>query len=468
MCILSEHYAIYCINPSVQRSHCKAMLEYIVDFINRYIFGPGLCVAVFIAGIFFLFYLRPFFITKPRRMFSALKSDSNSGISPFRALCVALAGTLGVGNIAGVASAIAIGGSGAVFWMLASALAALPIKYAETVLAMRHRRRDADGTFHGGAFYYIESKRSKLSKTTSAAFAVLCIAASLAMGCAVQSNAIAESAESALGIPPIVCAAVIGILTLTVASGGLGRIAILTDKLIPAMSGMYIIMTLFVILSNTHLLLDIVADIFNSAFDIKAAGGGIVGFVTSRAVRIGVTRGIVSNEAGCGTAPIAHASASGTSPGAQGVFGIVEVFVDTVVICTLTALSVLIAERHGVIPDPDGMKFAADALGLFIPFSEILLCIAVSVFAFCTVVCWFYYGTESIRYLTKNPRAVRIYLLIYSLTAALGACVSSSLIWSLSDLTISAMCALNTAALLIFSREIKSETRLYFYSKKTN
>lgn len=442
------------------------MLTHVLNFINTYIFGPGLCVAVFVSGIFLLIFLRPFFLTKPKKMLSALRSGSGSGISPFRALCVALAGTLGIGNIAGVASAIAIGGSGSVLWMLICAFAALPIKYAETVLSMRHRHADMDGSFHGGAFYYIEDIPSKISKPLAIIFAALCLLASFAMGCAVQSSAIATSAESSFGIPPIVCGSTVALLTLFIASGGLKRIAFLTDKLIPAMSGVYIMMTLYIIFSNASLLPEVIADIAKSAFTAPAACGGFIGFITSKTVRLGVTRGIVSNEAGCGTAPIAHASASGTSPAAQGVFGMLEVFIDTVIICTLTALSVLIAERHGISMSEDGMISAADTFGAFIPFSRQILCISVAVFAFCTIVCWFYYGTESLHYLTKKPYTKRIYLVLYSLTALYGSIASDSLVWSLSDLTISAMCALNISVVLIYASEIKRETLAFFYQKK--
>ncbi len=442
------------------------MLTYVLDFINTYIFGPGLCVAVFVSGIFLLVFLRPFFLTKPKKIMSALRSGASSGISPFRALCVALAGTLGVGNIAGVASAIAIGGPGAVLWMLICAFAALPIKYAETVLAMRHRHTDKDGTFHGGAFYYIEAIPSKISKPFAVIFAALCLLASFAMGCAVQSGAIAESAESSFGISPLLCGGAVAVLTLCVASGGLKRISFLTNKLIPAMSVIYILMSLYIIFSNASLLPEILSDIVHSAFNVTSACGGFIGFITSKTVRLGVTRGIVSNEAGCGTAPIAHASASGTCPAAQGVFGMLEVFIDTVVICTLTALSVLIAERCGVTLSQDGMTTAGDTFGMFIPFSRQILCISVAVFAFCTVICWFYYGTESLRYLTNKPYAQRIYLLLYSFTALYGAVASNALVWSLSDLAISAMCALNTAAVLIYAPEIKRETLDYFYRKK--
>lgn len=438
------------------------MINNVIELANTYVFGPGLCIAVFFCGVYLLFRLKPFFITHPRKTLSALKSSTVDGISPLRAMILALAGTLGVGNIAGVASAIAIGGAGAVFWMLVSAIAAIPIKYAEIVLAVCHRRRDKSGKPHGGAYFYIEEHGTQTAKFLAVFFAVLCLIASLTMGCAVQSNAIAVSMEGALGFPPIICGIVVGVLTLTVASGGLTRISLLTEKLIPLISGAYIIMSLYVIFTNTPLLGEISADIINGAFSPNALGGGIIGFLTSRALRIGVTRGIVSNEAGCGTAPIAHASAEVKSPAAQGIWGMCEVAIDTIVICTLTAFVVLIAEKHGVALSMDGMAGAANAFGRFIPFSGLILCAFVAVFAFCTIVCWFYYGTESLSYLTNSRRVGEIYLVIYSLCAALGCVSKSTTVWSLSDLTISAMCAVNLIAVMLGSREIKDETDKYF------
>ncbi len=439
------------------------MLESIISYLNTYLFGPGLCLAVFVCGVYFIIRLRPFFITKPKKILSALSSGGTEESSPFRAMIVALAGTLGVGNIAGVASAIAIGGAGAVFWMLVSAVAALPIKYAEIVLAAAHRRRDKDGKFHGGAYFYISDNGTKAAGFIASLFAALCVASSLTMGAAVQANSIAVTVESALGVIPLICGMLVGGLTFAVTSGGLSRISSLAVKLIPLMSGIYIAMSSYIILSNASILPEITSKILTEAFSAEALGGGILGFITSKAVRIGVTRGIVSNEAGCGTAPIAHSSAKIKMPAIQGVWGMFEVFIDTIVICTITAYVILIAKHRGILPISDGMASASNAFAAYLPCSDIMLCIVISVFAFCTIICWFYYGTESLSYLTKSNAARIIYTFIYSFFAMIGCIAHSELIWSLSDLTISAMTALNIAALLLSSSEIKRETDRYFY-----
>ncbi len=437
-----------------------------LDFINAKIFGPGLCAAVFLCGICLFIKLRPFFLTKPRRMLAALRSDAGK-TSPMRAMLVALAGTLGVGNIAGVASAIAIGGAGAVFWMWVSALAALPVKYAEIVLAVRHRR-SMDGKWHGGAFFYIADRGGRLAHAFAMLFAMLCLAASFFMGCAVQANAIAVSLEDTFGVHPLVCGSLLAIFVLTVISGGLSRISALTMRLIPLMSGIYILMCAWILFANLPMLGEITREIVVSAFTPDAAVGGFFGVLTSRALRMGVTRGIVSNEAGCGTAPIAHASAEVISPAAQGVWGILEVFIDTVVICSLTAYTVLIAKRYGIFPDTDGMASALRALDAFIPHAEVLLCAAVLIFAFCTVICWFHYGTESLAFLTKHPLARRVYMLLYAAAALFGCMMAGDVVWSLSDLLISVMSALNIVAVLLSADEVKHETDNYFYAGAYN
>ena len=439
-----------------------------IEFVNTYIFGPGLCVSVFVFGIFLVFYLNGFFILKPGRMLSALNSGGGDGMSPLKAMIVALAGTLGVGNIVGVASAVSVGGAGAVFWMLVSVIAALPLKYAEILLAVRHRRRCGDGKYRGGAYFYIYDRGGKTASFAAGLFAVLCVAASFTMGSAVQVNAAAVSMEECFGVPRLLVGLLFALATLAVASGGLDRIAFMTGRLVPLMSAVYIAMSAFIIVTNLDAAWAAVVSIVTNAFSKEAFAGGVIGFITSRAVRLGVTRGIVSNEAGCGTAPIAHAGADVKLPAVQGVWGIAEVVIDTAVICTLTAFSVLIAESHGVKLTSDGMLTAALSYSRFIPFASPILAVSVPVFAFCTVICWFYYGSESLSYLVKG-RGGRIlcsaYLCVYSISAAAGAVFDGEWLWSLADLVISAMTALNICFLMLSLKEIKEETDNYFFVK---
>ena len=392
-------------------------------------------------GLLFSSYLHFFWIVHPVKFFRSLKKGlTGGGQTPFKAMTVALAGTLGVGNIAGVASAIVAGGAGAVFWMWVSALLAMGVKYAEVALAVAHRRKNADG-FFGGAMYYMSDM---LSPRLGGFFALLCLANSLVTGNIVQSNAAA--AVYSERIPPIAVGAVMCVLSLAVTLGSLRRISDVTVKLIPFLSGVYILLSLYIIFANTERLPGIFADIFGSAFSLKAAAGGAGGFALSRAVRFGVTRGILSNEAGCGTAPTAHASANTNSPHDQGNFGIFEVFADTVVICTLTAIVILLlGDGRG----EDGVRlsvlayrtFAGRAAGHVISVSVIL-------FAYATVICQSYYGVVALRYLTHSRLALGIYFVLFGISCIAGSVIGSALMWNIADLCVSAMTATNVVVLL--------------------
>lgn len=435
------------------------MLSDVLEYINSCVSGPGLAAVIFVCGAVLFARLGPFAIVHPKRTLAALRSGGGDGMSPAKAMCVALAGTLGVGNIAGVASAIYIGGAGAIFWMWVSALAAMPIKYAETVLALGHRRRKEDG-WHGGAFFYISDTRRKGSGFAAGLFAVLCLATSLSMGSAVQAEAAASSLTRLTGLPTVVCGVIVALPVLAVILGGLKRIADMSAKLIPAVCGLYILMSLYIIFGNIPLLGAVFGKIFAGAADISAAGGGIFGFTLSRAVSVGVTRGIVSNEAGCGTAPIAHSGAEVKSPAVQGVFGMLEVAVDTLVICTMTALVVLIGAEKGLSVGVDGMETALGAFGMFIPFSDRALSVSVIIFAFCTMICWYYYGSESIAYLGLR-HAGKVYPFIFAAAAVTGA-LSGEAVWQFTDLFVSLMTILNMGCVMMYTREIKTGTDAYF------
>ena len=435
------------------------MLSDVLEYINSCVSGPGLAAVIFVCGVVLFARLGPFAIVHPRRTLAALRSGGVDGMSPAKAMCVALAGTLGVGNIAGVASAIYIGGAGAIFWMWVSALAAMPIKYAETVLALGHRRLKEDG-WHGGAFFYITDTRRKWSGFSAGLFAALCLATSLSMGSAVQAEAAASALTRLTGLPTVVCGVIVALPVLAVILGGLKRIADISAKLIPAVCGLYILMSLYIIFGNIPLLGMVFGKIFAGAADISAAGGGIFGFTLSRVVSVGVTRGIVSNEAGCGTAPIAHSGAEVKSPAVQGVFGMLEVAVDTLVICTMTALVVLIGAEKGLSVGVDGMETALGAFGMFIPFSDRALSVSVIIFAFCTMICWYYYGSESIAYLGLR-HAGKVYPFIFAAAAVTGT-LSGEAVWQFTDLFVSLMTILNMGCVMMYTREIKTGTDAYF------
>lgn len=404
-------------------------------------------------GLLFSVKLKFFWTAHPVRFFGTLKKGfSGGGQTPLRAMSMALAGTLGVGNIAGVASAVVAGGAGAVFWMWASALLAMAVKYAEVALAVSHRRRGEDG-WYGGAMYYIADT---VSPVLGGVFAVLCIANSIITGNILQSNAAASVCSDA--VAPVIVGIVMCVMTLAVTVGPVKRISDVTVRLIPFLSAVYVFLSLGIIVLNASRLPQVISDIFTSAFSFRAAAGGVGGYGITRALRFGVSRGILSNEAGCGTAPTAHASADTDSPHAQGAFGIFEVFVDTVVICTLTAAVVLLLPDYG---GEDGVRlsvlayrtFAGNGAGIMIAASVVL-------FAYATVVCQSYYGIVALRYFTKSPAAKTVYLTVFALSCIVGAVIAPPVMWGLADLCVALMTVLNVCVLLYLFTDRRRRSEL--------
>ena len=426
-----------------------------ISFINAYVFGPALTFSVFGAGIFLLVKTRFFFFAHPVRVFGTLFRSKNraEGVSPFGALCTALAGTLGVGNIVGVSGAVALGGAGAVFWMWVSSAAAMVLKYAEVALGVKYRRAGADG-YHGGAPYYIRDAAGK--PRLARIFAILCVAASFTLGNSVQARAAADAGSVTLGIHPAATGAVIAAVCLAVSFGGVKRIASFTVKLIPFLTLVFIIMSVASVISARERIPAVFAEIFSSAFTPSSAGGGIAGFLLSRSLRYGIARGIASNEAGCGTAPTAHAAADVDSPAKQGIWGIVEVAVDTVFLCTLTALVILVngtSGGEGIAPVLDGFSACFGRAAGYI------VCACVFFFALSTVLCWSFYGCEAIASVTASKRAKRVYLTVFFFAVIPFSLADTVFLWEISDLVISLMTVINVAVLISRRREIAEITR---------
>lgn len=397
-------------------------------------------------------------------------SDKN-GNSPFRALTLALAGTLGVGNIVGVSAAIYLGGFGSIFWMWVSAFCAMILKYAEIVLAMRHRRFDQGGRPHGSAMLYIKDFFAslglyKLAKYIPIIFALLCIVNSISMGSMIQINAVTSSFESVFGISPLIVGIFLSIIVAIIVSRGSDGISRLTEILVPLMSLGYIILSVAVMILRRDILSDAFYSIFRSAFSSESAASGILGFLLSRALRYGTMRGLVSNEAGCGTAPAAHATSNAQSAVEQGFWGIFEVFVDTIVLCTMTAIVVIISYpsvRHF------GNNFIMMTISAYSAvlgdFAKYFLAIAVFCFAFATVICWAHYGIESTRYLSDTKVAIKIFVIVYSLSVASGSLISSDFIWDCADFAIGAMTLINVTVICFMSKEVREATKFYFNTK---
>ena len=401
------------------------------------------------------------------------KRDASDGaITPFQAVCTALAATVGTGNIAGVAGAIAIGGPGAIFWMWVSALFGMCTKYAEVTLAVHYREINANGELVGGPMYYIKNGLSKKWHWLAYLFAAFGVLTVFGTGNATQVNTITTAinsallnynviSESAVSTSNLIIGIIIAILIAMILLGGIKRIGHVTEKLVPFMALLYILLGLGVILLNIQNVPAVFASIFRGAFQPRAVTGGIVlSMFTS--LKKGVSRGIFSNEAGLGTGSIAHACADTKKPVKQGMFGIFEVFTDTIVICTLTALVILCS---GVAVDY-GKAAGAELtiLGFTSTYGSwvsIFTAIAMCCFAFSTAVGWGLYGARCIEFLFSE-KVIKPFMVIYSLVAILGATANLGLMWSIAETFNGLMAIPNLIALFLLSGTVVKLTKEYF------
>lgn len=405
------------------------------------------------------------------------KEEAKEGsITPFQAVCTALAATVGTGNIAGVAGAIAIGGPGAVFWMWISALLGMCTKFSEVTLAVHFREKNAEGDYVGGPMYYIKNGLGKNWYWMAIIYAVLGSLTVLGTGNATQVNTITASVDSALlnygiigegqvGTVNLVIGIVIAILVAIVLLGGVKRIGSVTEKLVPFMAVFYIILAIGVVFMHIGSVPAVFESIFVGAFNPSAFTGGVVGslFVS---MRRGVSRGIFSNEAGIGTGSIAHACADTDQPVKQGMFGIFEVFADTIVICTLTALVILLGG--------EGIEWGA-AAGAELTISgftssygnwvSIFTAIAMCCFAFSTILGWGLYGARCIEFVFST-KIVKPFFIVYSLVAILGATVDLGIIWGIADTCNGLMSIPNLVALFLLSGTVVKLVREHFAKEK--
>ena len=417
-------------------------------------------------GIFFLFYLRFYPFRSPLKMWRAMRTPTEGGISPFRAVMLALAGTLGVGNIVGVANALWIGGAGAVFWMWVSALVAMILKYAEILLAISHRREGRSG-FFGGAYYYIKDfweshRRFRVAAVLSASFAFLLLINALGMGCVIQANAVSMAFRGVLNIPVWISGLVLVLMTLPVIVRGVKGISALTEILVPIMTLGYLILSVAVLIIRREAIGEAFSSIFQEAFAVDSVGGGILGFLTSRAIQTGTMRGLLSNEAGCGTAPTAHAAANAKSPAAQGVWGIFEVFVDTILLCTVTALVILVSFADVEMLGADSVMMTIRSYSLVLgDWAEWFFCAAVLSFGYATLLCWANYGLESVLFLSRKRSWRILYFAAFGACILIGAVAAPESVWFVADLSITLMTTLNLVMLILMRREIKKESEIW-------
>lgn len=389
------------------------------------------------------------------------RSAAGKGRSSFRAVCTALAGTVGTGNVAGVAGAIALGGPGALFWMWISAFFGMATKYAEVVLAVRYRERGRDGRFLGGPMYYIYHGMGKNWRPLASTFAFLAVLASFGMGNMTQVHTIASSVRAAFPqLRPEPLSLMVGLMTalivLWMTGDGNGSVGRLMEVLIPVTAAVYVVGASAVILHHRQQLPAILRCVFLGAFHPEAILGGGTGIGIRQAIRWGVARGIFSNEAGLGSAPIAHASAD-AAPEEQGLFGIFEVFLDTLILCTLTGLAVLCSGISIPYGGAAGAALAAEALEtVFGSWSAGSLAVCLSVLALATVITWQLYGARCAVWLW-GERGETAYRLCYAVVILLGATMDLSQVWALADVFNGLMCLPNLIALLILGKNLPAK-----------
>lgn len=428
--------------------------------------GGGMVALLLAAGIWLslrtrFFQLRgiPFIIknTACTLLKKTEKPKNGKNISSFQAVTTALAGTMGVGNIAGVATALVAGGPGSIFWMWVGAFFGMMTKYAEIFLAVRHRRTGAHGQFYGGPMYYMEDKTGR--RTLGCLFAVLCAACSLGIGNMTQVNSVASAVQSAFHVPTWISGLAVAALVALVVFGGVRRIAAVTEMVIPLISIVYICCAgafLFIYRAGIG---DAFLLILREAFRLRPAVGGMAGYGISRALSTGLARGVFTNEAGLGSAPIAHASADCKSPAHQGAWGIFEVFLDTIVVCTITALVILLAGNGALLQSGlNGAPLTSAAFaGAFGRFGESFLAVSIVFFAVSAMLGWCFYGESALRYLSHGNHAVILsYRAIFILCILIGAVVELTTVWRLSDCLNALMAIPNIYALLRLRDEIKT------------
>ncbi len=439
-------------------------MRQIIESFNDFLWGLPLILGILGTGIYISFRLYGIqfrklgFALKNTLGKAFAKADGSDGdISPFSALATALAATVGTGNIVGVSLAIIMGGPGAIFWMWIAAIFGMATKFAEVTLALAYRDKRG-GSLVGGPMYYIEKglNNKKLAKT----FALFASLAVFGIGNSTQSNAIAGVLRDNFGISTILTGLVLSILAGIVIVGGLASISKVTEKLVPFMSIFYILGSVWIIFLNRANLIPAIQSIFTGAFAPMSVAGGVAGLSVREVISAGVARGVFTNEAGLGSSPMAHASATTDHPVRQGLWGMTEVFVDTMVICTLTALVILttgVDRSVGV----DARSLVATAFASKSAFGGIILSLGISLFAFSTILGWAYYGELSVSYLL-GERIKKYYRILYVIFVFVGANMDLGLAWTVANILNGLMALPNLYALIRLSPVIERLTKDFF------
>ncbi|MDR1051277.1 MAG: sodium:alanine symporter family protein, partial [Deltaproteobacteria bacterium] len=446
-------------------------LQSFLDKVGGVVWGPYVLLPLLVgSGIYLIIglkfmpwrYLFPAF----SHMLAGRKhsADHQGELSPFNALMASMAATVGTGNIVGVATAITIGGPGAVFWMWVTAAVGMATKCCETMLAVRYREVTPTGSYVGGPMYYIKNGLGNNWKWLAWLFALFGVVASFGIGNMTQANSVTTNVNSLIGSPdwgPYLIAGIMLVLTAGTLLGGVKRIGAVAGTLVPFMAIFYIIVGLIIMCINYDRIIPAFASIFQNAFAPAPAAGGFLGATVAMAMRFGIARGLFSNEAGLGSAPIAHATAITDSPVRQSFLGMLDPFLDTIVVCSITAITILIAGNWDAPDRGSAALVTASAFAMVIPYGDYLVGIALALFAFSTILGWSVYGERCCIYLFGHKSSVP-YRIIFSLVVPLGALAQLELVWSISDLFNGLMALPNLVALLLLSPVCFKMVRDYF------
>ena len=435
--------------------------------LDSFVWGVPLLVLLVGTGIYLSTRLRLLQVLKLPLAFKLIfAEDKGEGdISSFAALATALAATVGTGNIVGVATAIKAGGPGALFWMWIAAFFGMATKYAEGLLAIKYRTKDANGEVSGGPMYYIINGMGKKWKPLAIFFALAGIlVAFLGIGTFSQVNSITASLKNSFNWSPQIVSILIAIVVAVIIFGGIQSIAKVSEKLVPFMAAAYIIATLIVIFMHYNHIIPSIEQVFSGAFTGTAAVGGFAGAVVKEAIQNGIARGVFSNESGLGSAPIAAAAAKTHEPAEQGLISMTGTFIDTLVICTLTGLSILVTGKWTV-KGLEGAPLTQSAFAtVFGNIGVLVLTLCLVLFAFTTILGWSYYGERCFEFLF-GVKHINIYRSIFIIMVALGGFLELDLIWTIADIVNGLMAIPNLIALLALSPIIIAETRNYFKRK---
>lgn len=439
----------------------------IVSEINAVVWGPILLILLVGTGIFLMFRLRFLPLRNLghslRQVFKRHDKKGKGDITPFQSLMTALASTIGTGNIVGVTTAMMLGGPGAIFWMWVSAIFGLATKYAECMLSVKYRTTNEKGEIAGGPMYVLKNAFPfrRLGKILAVLFACFAVLASFGIGNLTQANSVAVALEGTFSIDPNITGVVLTFLALVIIVGGIQSIGKVSSKIVPIMAAFYIVGGLVVIFSRIQYLPSGIASIVQSAFSFESMAGGAVGTYFANSLRYGIARGLFSNEAGMGSAPIAAAAAKTDDPVRQGYISMTGTFFDTIVVCSITGLIIATSGLIGATDIEAPVLIAkafSQALG---PAGEYVVTIGMVLFAFSTILGWSYYGEKSLEFLAGSTKANLVYRIIFCLMVFVGAIAALDTVWDIAEIFNGLMALPNLICLLVMSGVVVKETTAY-------